>query len=215
MCCCCSLRTHTKVIAIICIILTALGALNLIGTVGAFNAGTTDAVTTDALLFYGGDMGIALAVQIPIYVFCIVSDVLCLFGAIKSNKCFLVPFIVKMVLLIIADVVIVILFIILGANAGSLIAGSTNDRDMQNVVGTFGAMLFFLLLIPLLIGIGIAIYFLVIVVRYFKEISSDMVTNSEPSSQSRTEFSTLRMDSIVTHAPVWRGGKYVCSNQIE
>ena len=199
MCCCCSLRTHTKVIAIICLIFTALGALNLIGTIGAFNAGTRDAVTTDARLFYGGDMGIALGVQIPIYLFCILSDVLCLVGAIKNSKPFLVPFIVKMVLLLLADAVIAILFIYWGATVGSLMAGSANDQGFQNVAGAFSATIFFVFLIPLLIGIGIAIYFLVIVVRYFKEISSVMVTNFELSSKSRTELSTLRMDSHVAN----------------
>ena len=143
-------------------------------------------------------MGIALAVQIPIYVFCILSDVLCLVGAIKNNKRFLVPFIVKMVLLLSADAVIAILFIYWGATVGSLMA-STNDQDLQNVAGAFGATILFVLLIPLLIGIGIGIYFLVIVVRYFKEISSVMVTNFELSSKSRTELSTLRMDSHVAN----------------
>ena len=210
MCCCCSLRTHTKVIAVICLISTVGG----IGTIGAFMAETRDAVTIDAGFFQGGNMKGTLAIQIPIYVFCILSDVLCLVGAIKSKKCLLMPFIIKMVLLILASVIVATLFIIWGSKAGSFIAVSANDGDWQNVAGTVGTItstIFYFLLIPLLIEVGIAIYFLVIVVRYFKEISSDMVTNSEPSSRSRTEFSTLRMDSIVTHAPVWRGGKYVCS----
>ena len=155
MCCCCSLRTHTKVIAVICLIFTVGAA----GTIGGLMAKTRDTVTTDERLDNGGNMGGALAIQIPIYLISVMCDVLCLVGAIKGNKCLLVPFMVKMVLAILGDAVAMILFIIWGKNAGSLIAESTNDSNVQNLAGSFGATIFFLLLIPLIIGIGIAIYF--------------------------------------------------------
>ena len=171
---CCPLRTHTKVISILCLIFTALGALNLISTIGAFLAGTTS--TADANLFFGGDMNVSLAVQILIYVFCIVSEVLCLVGAMKNNKCLLVPFIIEMSLTILALAFIAILFIYWGAVAGSALVGSTDNRDVHNVVGTLGTFMLFLLLIPIFIAIGLSIYFLVIVVKYFQEISSGVVS---------------------------------------
>ena len=171
---CCPLRTHTKVISILCLIFTALGALNLISTIGAFLAGTTS--TTDAKLFFNGDVNVSLAVQILIYVFCIVSEILCFVGAMKNNKCLLVPFIIQKSLTILALAAIAILFIFWGSVAGQALVETTDDRDVRTVFGTLGAFMFFLLLIPIFIGIGISIYFLVIVVKYFQEISSGVVS---------------------------------------
>ena len=205
MCCCCSLRTHTKVIAVICLIFT-LGAA---GTIGGLMAKTRDTVTTDERLDNGGNMGGALAIQIPIYLVSIMCDVLCLVGAIKGNKCMLVPFMVKMVLLILADAAVAILLIVSGGMVGSFITGSTNDSNVQSLAGALSATIF-ILLIPLLIGIGIAIYFLVIVVRYFKELSSGGVSNSELSTEFRNPNTIQTFQT--PDGLIWKGGKYVSSN---
>ena len=94
---CCNLQTHTKVIASICLVLTGLGALNLIGTFGAFSSGYN---TIDVDLIYGGNVAVAITVQILIFTSWIASDVCCLVGAIKNNKCLLIPFMIKMSLTI-------------------------------------------------------------------------------------------------------------------
>merc|ERR1719322_999727 len=94
----------------------------------------------------------------------------------KNNKCLLVPFIIEMSLTILALAFIAILFIYWGSVAGHALVESTDNRGVHAVVGTFGAFMFFLLLIPIFIGIGISIYFLVIVVKYFQELSSGVVS---------------------------------------
>ena len=97
---CCNLRTHAMVIAIICLIFTGLGSLNLISTFAQFASG--HATTSDVYTLYGGNITVALGVQIVIYVYWVVSEVLCLVGAIKNNKCLLIPFMICLVLSILA-----------------------------------------------------------------------------------------------------------------
>jgi len=171
---CCPLRTHTKVIAILSLIASGLGALRLITTVTGFLAGTRAGITVDGNLLYGGHMGVALAVQILVFVFCIVSDVLCLVGAIKNNKCLLVPYIVKMSLILLGLAIVVIMCIYWGSIAGALISSVNND-DFRHVSGSIAAIYFFLFLIPLFIMIGLASYFLAIVVKFFQELASGVI----------------------------------------
>ena len=166
---CCNLRTHTIVIAIICLVFTGLGALNLISAIGGFLHNT---VTADANLLYGGNMGLALGTQILIYTLFLLSDGLCLVGALKNNKCLLWPFFIKMTLQILGLLGLAIFFVVQGAKAGNYISGEINDQDVRHATISFGALFFFLLLIPLLITISISIYFLVIVVKFYSELSS-------------------------------------------
>ena len=59
---------------------------------------------------------------------------------------------------------------------GAVITATTqNHENVQHVAGSLAAIYFFLLLVPLLIGIGISIYFLTIVVKYYKELSSGVI----------------------------------------
>jgi len=170
---CCNLQTHTKVIASICLVLTGLGALNLIGTFGAFSSGHN---TIDANLIYGGSVAIAIIVQILIYTSWIASDVCCLVGAIKNNKCLLIPFMIKMSLTILLFFGGIIMCLYYALLTGAVITATTqNHENVQHVAGSLAAIYFFLLLVPLLIGIGISIYFLTIVVKYYKELSSGVI----------------------------------------
>ena len=168
---CCNLQTHTKVISIICLVMTGLGALNLISTFGAFRSGYN---TADANYLYGGNVAIAITVQILIYTSWIASDVCCLVGAIKNNKCLLIPFMIKMSLTILIFCVGIIMCLYFALLTGAAISTADN-QDFQHAAGSLAAIYFFILLIPLFIGIGIAIYFLTIVVKYYKELSSGVI----------------------------------------
>ena len=170
---CCNLQTHTKVISSICLFFTGIGALNLISTFGAFSSGS---ITVDADLIYGGSVAVAITVQILIYTSWIASDVCCLVGAIKNNKCLLIPFMIKMsltILFFLAGIIICLYYALL---TGAVISATTqNHQTTQHVAGSLAAIYFFLLLVPLFIGIGISIYFLTIVVKYYKDLSSGVI----------------------------------------
>jgi len=177
---CCDLRTHVKVIAIICLIFTALGSLNLIGTVGLFISGQ---VTPQVNMIYGGSNTLALFIQVIVYAFWIGSEIMCLVGAIKNNKCLLIPFIICLSLTILACIGFAIFFILLGSQALDALTSIDhqfkNDEDFQNAAATFGSIFFFLMIVPLLIVLGLTIYFLVIVVKYYNEISSGVVSGQQ------------------------------------
>ena len=159
---CCNLRTHAMVIAIICLIFTGLGSLNLISTFAQFASG--HATTSDVYTLYGGNITIALAVQILIYVYWVVSEVLCLVGAMKNNKCFLIPFMICLVLTILGCAGATILMIILGISSG----GPGDHTGIRAIV-------FFLVIIPIGIILGLSIYFLVIIVKFYNELASGLV----------------------------------------
>ena len=159
---CCNLRTHAMVIAIICLIFTGLGSLNLISTFAQFASG--HATTSDVYTLYGGNITIALGVQILIYVYWVVSEVLCLVGAIKNNKCLLIPFMICLVLTILGCAGATILMIILGIS-------KVSDGDADGI----GAIFWLLVIIPIGIVLGLSIYFLVIIVKFYNELASGLV----------------------------------------
>ena len=114
----------------------------------------------DAAVFLG-DMGYdaydrydSLAVQILIHLFCIVSDVMCLAGTIKSRTYLLLPFIAKTSLSILGSVTVIIVM--------------CPRKDAR------GMAYYHTALIPLIATIEVSIYFLIIVYKYFQHMSSVM-----------------------------------------
>ena len=161
---CCNLRTHSMVISIICLIFTGLGSLNLISTFAQFASGR--ATSGDVYTLYGGNITIALGVQIIIYVYWFVSEILGLVGAIKNNKCLLVPFMISLCLTILGCVGVTILMIILGSQSLSHFGPHG---------GGIGGIILFLIIIPISIVLGLSIYFLVIIVKFYNELESGLV----------------------------------------
>ena len=161
---CCNLRTHAMVISIICLIFTGLGSLNLISTFAQFTSGS--ATSGDVYTLYGGNITIALGVQILIYVYWFVSEILCLVGAIKNNKCLLIPFMICLCLTILGCVGVTVKMIILGSE--SLWAQRAFGQPGVGI----GGIIWFLMIIPIGIVLGLSIYFLVIIVKFYNELKS-------------------------------------------
>ena len=161
---CCNLRTHVIVIAIIMLIFTGLGSLRLIGTVTAY---LYRQLTWEAQFIYGGSMGLALGVQILLYAAWLVSEVLCLIGALKNNKFLLIPFIIVEGLQILIFIGFIILFVFLANQS----VDALSDYNFEQI----GRIFFYFLLIPLLIALGLTIYFLTIAIKFYQELSSGVV----------------------------------------
>ena len=98
--CCNNLQTHVRVIAIVCIVLTALSALYLSTTITTLkehhfqhrnNTGTS---RSGFNTLYQGNTVAAICVQIVIYGIHLVCYICCLIGAQKRNRCLLIPFII-------------------------------------------------------------------------------------------------------------------------
>ena len=162
---CCNLRIHAMVISIICLILTGIASLDFIVTIGKLTSGhfTSNEVST---LVGGGVYSpasiFALVVQISISIYWIVSEVLCLAGAIKNNKCLLIPFMIGLCLPILGCVGLIIIMII----SGFL------DAHPHDLYGKMGLLIF---VIPICIILGLSIYFLVIIVKFYKDLASGIV----------------------------------------
>ena len=152
---CCDLSTHVKVIAIICIIFTGLGSLRLIGTIQHLVDGTT---SKEIAFVFSGNAALALGIQILVYTMWIASEVSCLIGATKNNKCLLIPFMICQCLAILVCSGLVMLIIYLGVAWISWI---------------------FLLIIPLLIPLGLSTYFLAIVSKFYNELSLGIISGQE------------------------------------
>ena len=170
---CCNLRTHVKGIAIICIILSVLGSLRVISALSELVTGVT---STETDFVYGGSAALVIGIHIPAFVFVLISEILCLVGAIKNNKCFLVPFMIVQCLTILLCIGLGILFIYFGI----VLESSEYGYDGNNDLARLGRIVFFMLLIPLLIVAGLAIYFLVIVAKFYSELSSGIISGEQP-----------------------------------
>jgi len=158
---CCNLRTHVIVISIICLVFTGLGSLELIGSVTAVISAQ---VTREANLIYGGSNELALGIHILLFATWLVAEILCLIGALKNKKFFLIPFIIVQCLTIVAIVVFVTFFIIMAHKTS---ADATHE--------SYAAIFFYILVIPLLVVLGLTIYFLTITIKFFQELSSGVV----------------------------------------
>jgi hypothetical protein len=110
---------------------------------------------------YGRYLGLAVVIQSLIYVFWIISEILSIVGAVKNNKCLLVPFMACLAL----QMLICVGFIVF----------------VGWLFGQAGAFTFaFIYIIPLLVALGISIYFLAITIKFHKELSSGRNDGVQP-----------------------------------
>jgi len=114
-------------------------------------------------------------------------------GATKNNKFLLLPFIIVQGLQIIAFVSFTIFFIYLANKSASEIYNQTYGHDVGAVFGVF----FYFLIIPLLIALGLTIYFMTIAIQFYKELSSGVI-------DGQTEGVILQ--PYVSPTPVQAGG---------
>ena len=176
---CCNLQTHVMVISIICLILTCLGPLNFIST-SSQSASKTQKSSPDSSQSSDANTGgnvaiINLGVQIFIYVYWVVSEILCLVGAIKNNKCMLIPFMICMCLTILGCVGATILLVFYGTLGAHAVGYVGAQSGVLGAIGSIGVLAVFLMIIPAFFVLGLSIYFLVIIVKFYKELASGLV----------------------------------------
>ena len=154
---CCNLQTHVKVIVII----------EMIPMVYTLFLTIKGMFTEDYIRFlYTSPLGALTAANVV----CIVSAILGFVGAIKNNKCMLIPIMISKCL--------IILFCI-GAGIFCVYAYSTNNHPHSM------ALLWVIVILPgLLCVLGLEIYFLIIVLRFYKEISNEILQEECPTGIS-------------------------------
>ena len=164
---CCDLQTHVRVIAIVCIVLITAA---------------TGAIGYQVLYEGNRNALMGICVLFAVYVIHWFSYIICLVGAQKRNKCLLIPSIIVTSLHILLWIGLGILIIVLLPTAALLLDilsfGLFSQGD-RNEIATIGGVLFFLLIIPVLTGLGLSIYFLTVVGMFSNEISSGVVSGHQ------------------------------------
>ena len=140
---CCNLRTHVIVISILSLILTILTILTGL-SIGPY---------------YGFFWGLAIVVLLDL-----LSGTLCLIGALKNNKCLLIPFFIIEGLQIMACIGLTIPFVFLA-----------NQHTRKKHTRKGNEEIYYLFIIPLSIALGLRIYFLTIAIKFYQELSSGVV----------------------------------------
>lgn len=154
---CYNLQTQVKVIAIIYLVFAGLGCVRLILSIDY----TIEYSRKNELsLMFGGSPALALGIEIYIYGIWAVSGTLCLVGAIKNNKCLLIPFMISLCLTILAYIGFRIFLVYVGFTD---VLYATELRFRPNTISLF-------------IGLGLSIYCLVITKKFYNELSSGFVS---------------------------------------
>ena len=161
---CSSLRTHAMVISILCLLFTLIGIIceTSFGS-WILNIGTgwssTIAWYTHDIRNSLGISRVARGIQISIYVYWIVSEVLCWVGTINNNKSLLIPFIICMCLTMLGCFGSAMQYFV------PIILPNNIDFNWT----------LFLVIVSWLILLGLSIYFLVIIIKFYKELASGHV----------------------------------------
>ena len=151
---CCTTRTHVIVLSKLCLVFTGISAIfNGRETISAFLSGnSTNQRISD---IYAERLGLAAGIQAIIHVVWITSEILCIIGAAKYKRGFLIPFMICLSLQIVACI------------GFSVLVGV--------IFGYIHFALAMIYIIPLVIALGVTIYILVIVINFYRELARGIV----------------------------------------
>ena len=204
---CCGLRTHVKVISLVCFIVTGLGAFVLLINNVIVSAYEND--IQESVLRYGGSVDVTLVIHVLIFVVWLLSEIFCLIGCIKNNKFLLIPFASCLFLQILACVGFAILFGIMGRHAIDVPSNyqfhnQYDKEDIEYISNNFGGNFlyfsnkeFITIMMSNSIALGLSVYFFVTTVMFYKELSCAV-------NPRREEEMALR--PYTSSAPVSAGG---------
>ena len=162
---CCNNRTHVIVISTICLIITGIAAMwfgipTIIAVIHAPADLPSSAVVT-------------VVVPSVIYFLWIASIILSICGACNNNSCLLVPFMICLVLQIIASI------------GFAIIIGIGRNSTLARKLG-IGPGHWIIYIILLLVEIVLSIYFLAVTCNLCGELSSGTVHGSQPGMVLQT-----------------------------
>ena len=138
---CCDRRTH--VIILSSVLLGVTGCSYILYVFRYLSLMISQRVTTPT------DNLDTMGIPIAIFVFILITEILCIVGAVKNNKCLLIPIMIYLVLQIFAGIG---LTIFLGVYFGPTV-------------------LMALFVISMIMAVGISTYTLTIVIKFYRELS--------------------------------------------
>ena len=187
---CCDLRTQTIFIAIKTIVVSGPTFCHwMLSAIAAMNRDPfTDHValrnydyyneTNSATVHYETNYSIESSVVFVWSFSNLISGVLCLIGAVKRRKNLLIPHVIVIFLTVLGISVAAIFLLVSGSVlAAGGIAMMDNQTGPTAWLGLGFGIFFLIVLIPILIALGLHIYYLVIVYKYYKELLNSGVPN--------------------------------------
>ena len=112
-------------------------------------------------LFFHGEFILAIVVQIFVFIIHVTTYIMCFMATIKRNKLMLIPFLI---------VTILHIFIYIGLGIYVIYIGCLfvlTDNDALTGIG----VLVFIFLVPIVIGLIVSTYFVIVVSKFYYEIS--------------------------------------------
>ena len=192
---CCDLRTQTIFIAIKTIVVSGPTFCHwMLSAIAAMNRDPfTDHValrnydyyneTSSATVHYETNYSIESSIVFVWSFSNLISGLLCLIGAVKRRKNLLIPHVIVIFLTVLGISVAAIFLLVSGSVlAAGGIAMMDNQTGPTAWLGLGFGIFFLIVLIPILIALGLHIYYLVIVYKYYTELLNSGVPNSNTTA---------------------------------
>ena len=199
---CCSLQIHVRIIAIICLLLTAISALNIIKLIFIEYFGYTLNIFSYDV---HDDNVLAIVVQIFIFMAHLITYVMCFIAANRRNKLMLIPFLIVTLLHILFYIGLGIWVIYIGLVEVLKIIEFTKNNDFFGL-----GILAFILFIPILAALVISIYFLIVVAKFYHQIDSinpptiiiHHCDKPQQPSEGEGEVATISAPDVTPSGPI-------------
>ena len=165
---CCNNRTHVIVISIIWLVLTGISAIRgMVLTILAYTSG--DEYISHVHKTFGVGLDLYVGILVVVHIIWITSEILSIVGAVKNKRWLLVPFMICSALQIVGCIGGLIVVV-------SVFSGKSDPASALVCI------------IPLLILLGISIYFVSIVKRFHDQLSYEGGSAVHPGKKSDTDL---------------------------
>lgn len=222
---CCDLRTQTIIIAIKTIVLSGPTFCHwMLSAVTAMSRDPfTDHValrnydyyneTNSTTVHYETNYSIESSIVFLWSVSNLISGVLCLIGAVKRRKNLLIPHVIVIFLTVLGISVAAIFLLVSGSVlAAGGIAMMDNQTGPTAWLGLGMGIFFLVVLIPILIALGLHIYYLAIVYKYYKELLNSGLANHSDATVMVLKTTTSAYPAQ-TFQPNGYHSQVACDNQ--
>ena len=166
----CELRTQVKIFAIVGLVLTAFTSIGVFQSLSGAIQGKKE--IWEPLL------------AIPVYVFSIAAYTPCLKGARSNEKIFLIPMMIFLGIHILYSIILAAILSVSGYNK-TILDWMGYDEEMSKVLDLDEAEIVNILIFASLASIGLCVYILATLVRFYLKLSS---SENQPSQPARVSF---------------------------
>ena len=165
---CCELRTQVKVFASVGLVLTVFSSIGVFQSLNGAIQGKKE--IWEPLL------------EISAYVFSLAAYSLCLKGARSDKKFFLIPLMILVGIAMITYTILAAILIVSGYNK-TILDMMGYDEEMSKVLDLDEAEIVNILIFASLASIGLCVYILATLVKFYLQLSSQENQPSQPATE--------------------------------